>query len=129
MRKLLVVVLLACACKTSTRDKRSDADKGRETRDLMELFLTAWVDRTGEIAIEQLDTPGANPMECPSLETLVTYSKTRPPKKQIRTTKDAWGTPLQKRCNEEHVGPFGLSSAGPDRVHGTADDLRTWKPY
>lgn len=40
--------------------------------------------------------------------------------------KDSWGTDFQYACPSEHGGDFDLSSAGPDRQHGTADDLANW---
>jgi hypothetical protein len=46
-----------------------------------------------------------------------------------RLPRDTWGQPLAFRCPGEHA-PDGadVSSAGPDRRFGTADDLRSWDP-
>jgi type II secretion system (T2SS) protein G len=59
----------------------------------------------------------------PSLSTLVDGSHL------ARLPVDAWGQPLSFACPGRH-NPEGadIVSAGPDRVLGTADDLRSWDP-
>lgn len=42
--------------------------------------------------------------------------------------KDAWGQPLAYTFPGKHnVDSFDVSSAGPDHVHGTPDDLGNWE--
>ncbi len=68
----------------------------------------------------QRDNPDA---ACPErLEDLIKYAN----KKDI---KDPWGSLYVMKCGEglpQDVG-FGVSSAGPDRKDGTADDIRSWE--
>lgn len=41
--------------------------------------------------------------------------------------RDAWGESLQYRCpGARNPDSFDISSAGPDRRHGTADDIGNW---
>ncbi|MEY3459738.1 MAG: Type secretion system protein precursor [Planctomycetota bacterium] len=41
--------------------------------------------------------------------------------------RDPWGKPLQYRCPGTHnPDGFDISSSGPDRVHGNADDIGNW---
>src|SRR5215470_2579355 len=67
----------------------------------------------------QRDNPDAS---CPEhLEDLIKYAN----KKDI---KDPWGTQYIMKCGEglpQDVS-FGVSSAGPDKKDGTADDIHSW---
>lgn len=41
---------------------------------------------------------------------------------------DAWGTPLQYRSpGSKNAQGYDIVSAGPDRNHGTADDIGNWQ--
>jgi hypothetical protein len=39
---------------------------------------------------------------------------------------DAWGTELRVTCKQLGNQRIGITSAGPDRAHDTADDIQSW---
>jgi hypothetical protein len=46
----------------------------------------------------------------------------------VHAPRDAWGHPLRFDCPGQHNRDGAdVSSAGPDGVFGTADDLRSWE--
>lgn len=46
------------------------------------------------------------------------------------TLRDPWGEPFRMRCSTTpgYEFPFGVASAGEDRLFGTADDILSWEP-
>lgn len=41
--------------------------------------------------------------------------------------RDAWGQPLVYACpGKRNMDSFDISSAGPDHIHGSADDIGNW---
>lgn len=74
--------------------------------------------RTDAAALERAATLFAveNPGECPTPESLVA-SQVLP---DASRTLDPWAQPFRITCEG---GDIGVSSAGPDRVHGTEDDV------
>jgi general secretion pathway protein G len=56
---------------------------------------------------------------CPTLENLAARSK---------ATRDPWGTTYTLVCPSAHEGdPVDVTSPGPDKQSGTADDINSWK--
>jgi general secretion pathway protein G len=46
----------------------------------------------------------------------------------MKVPRDAWNRPLRLTCPTRHndVYPCDISSAGPDGIFGTADDINSW---
>lgn len=47
-----------------------------------------------------------------------------------KDAKDPYKTPMQMVCGEdapEDANGFGVVSAGPDKKHGTSDDIKSWE--
>ena len=58
---------------------------------------------------------------CPTIEQMVARGQLR------KTPRDAWGTPLTLECpSKDGKDPVDVSSAGPDKKLGTADDINSW---
>ena len=58
---------------------------------------------------------------CPTIEQLIARKLLR------KTPRDAWGTPLTLTCpSKQGTDPVDISSAGPDKKPGTADDINSW---
>ncbi|MBL8812557.1 MAG: type II secretion system major pseudopilin GspG [Planctomycetaceae bacterium] len=79
-----------------------------------------------------LDHAGSFPSSSEGLEVLIR----QPSRKDAswkgpyldKMPKDAWGEALQYRYPGTHnTDSFDISSAGPDRRHGTADDIGNWE--
>jgi general secretion pathway protein G len=58
---------------------------------------------------------------CPTIEQMVARGQLR------KTPRDAWGTPLTLECpSKDGKDPVDVTSAGPDKKPGTADDITSW---
>jgi general secretion pathway protein G len=59
---------------------------------------------------------------CPTLEQLQARQLLR------KLPRDSWGTPLILHCPSEHdKDPVDVISDGPDKKHGTPDDINSWE--
>jgi general secretion pathway protein G len=59
---------------------------------------------------------------CPTLEQLQARQLLR------KLPRDSWGTPLILRCPSEHdKDAVDVISDGPDKKHGTPDDINSWE--
>jgi hypothetical protein len=116
MRWLWIVMAGSLGCKSGgggdrRDDPRVDLARVRIQQLVHEGYLL-WTTR-------HADTP------CPtSLDEIAAMTSSR-------GTRDPWDTPLQMYCGADLPEParahgFAVSSAGADRTHGTADDVRSW---
>lgn len=70
----------------------------------------------GSAQVAMLDDP-----DCPTVEQMLARGQLdKPPR-------DPWGTPLTLECPAKNgKDPVDVSSAGPDKKAGTADDINSW---
>ncbi len=84
------------------------------------------------IQMYQLDHQGALPTSREGLAALVTNPNTKDRRWRgpylPELPLDAWGTAIEYKAPGRHnPQSYDLSSAGPDRIHGTDDDFGNWE--
>lgn len=86
---------------------------------------------TQALKLYSLDHSGQFPVSAEGLNTLLKAPGARDPRWRgpylEKEPVDAWGNPFQYEFpGRKNPESFDISSAGPDRIHGTADDIANW---
>ena len=115
----LVTISLLVACKAQTQAE-DGSEKAKLAKNAVDTFAIGY----GTWALSNQEK------DCPADLAELAKSVGKDPGVD---TKDPWGTPYKMACGENVPaetprGAIAVSSAGPDKQHGTADDIVSWKP-